>query len=101
MKQAKVRSYRKIRKTFGLGWGYRALFRVGLRLLILLLPLLPFIAMAMVFSLPQTPHLRTSYTYTGSHDHPNYRACQYLGVHGTVQVMGQNCPLITFMNGKP
>lgn len=101
MKKAKIRSYKKIRQPFFLGWGFRARFRVGLHMLITLLPLLPFMAIGAVFFLPQTPHLRVSYTYTGSYEHPIYRSCRYLGVQGTAQVIGQDCPLIAFMSEKP
>lgn len=100
MKKAKVRGYKKTRKPFFLGWGLRALFRVGLRILITCLPFLPFMAIGAVFFLPQSPHLRVSYTYTGSFEYPIYRTCQYLGIHGTVQVIGQDCPLVAFMNEK-
>jgi hypothetical protein len=76
--------------------------RVGLRLLIALLPLSPFIVLAALFFLPQqTPHLRVSYTYTGSSDQPSYRTCQYLGIHGTVGVVGQDCPIVAFMKETP
>jgi hypothetical protein len=66
MKQAKVLSYQKSDKSFSWGWGIRALFRVGLRILIACLPLLPFIALATPFLMPETPHLRVKYTYNGS-----------------------------------
>ena len=100
MKQAKVKRYRRRQMPFGMGWDNRALVRVGIRLLLIGLPLLPFIAVAIVFMLPETPHLRVSYTYTGSHEHPNYRTCQYLGIHGFSQVIGQDCPLVAFIEGK-
>src|SRR5690349_21592425 len=68
MKQAKVLNYKKIKtSSFSWGWGIRALCRVGLRMLIACLPLLPFIALATPFLLSETPHLRISYTYTGSY----------------------------------
>lgn len=103
MKQARVRSYKSIRRPFGLGWGtLRALVRVGLRILIGLLPLWPFIVLAALFFLPvQSPHLRVSYTYTGSWEHPSYRTCQYLGIHGTVDVIGQDCPIVRLMGQTP
>jgi hypothetical protein len=101
MRQAKIKGYKKTRTSLFLGWGLRALFRVGLRILITCLPLLPFIAIGAVFFLPQSPHLRVSYTYTGSYEHPSYRACQYLGVHGTVQVIGQDCPIVAFIGQQP
>ncbi len=99
MNTAKVRSYKTIRRPLGLGWGtVRALVRVGLRILIALLPLWPIIVLAALFFLPvPTPHLRVSYPYTGSYEHPSYRTCQYLGIHGSVDVIGQDCPIIAFM----
>ncbi|MDR4461216.1 MAG: hypothetical protein MRJ67_11980 [Nitrospirales bacterium] len=63
MTKAKVKGYKKIRKPFFLGWGLRALFRVGLRMLIICLPLLPFMGIGAVFFLPQSSHLCVSYTY--------------------------------------
>jgi|CXWL01.1.fsa_nt_gi hypothetical protein len=103
MKQARVRSYKTIRRPLGLGWGtLRALVRVGLRILIALLPLWPFIVLAALFFLPvQSPHLRVSYTYTGSYEHPSYRTCRYLGIHGTVDVIGQDCPIVRLMGSGP
>lgn len=101
MKQAKVLNYKKIRtSSFSWGWGIRALCRVGLRMLIACLPLLPFIALATPFLLPETPHLRISYTYTGSYNHPIYRECQYFGMHGWVHEFGPDCPLVTFLPEK-
>ena len=98
MRRAKVKRYRRIHQSLDWGWGYRALIRVGLRLLISLLPLLPFIAIAIIFLLPKTPHLRVSYTYTGSSSHPNYIDCQYLGVHGMVRNgFALDCPLVAFI----
>lgn len=104
MKQARVRSYKTIRRPlFSLGWGtVRALVRVGIRILIALLPLWPFIVLAALFFLPvPSPHLRTSYTYTGSWEHPSYRTCRYLGIHGTVDVIGQDCPIVRLMSQTP
>lgn len=102
MKQAKVLNYKKIRtSSISWGWGIRALIRVGLRMLIACLPLLPFIALALPFLLPETPHLRIQYTYTGSYDHPIYRECRYFGMHGWVYVTGPDCPLVRLMDGKP
>lgn len=103
MKQARVRSYKSIRRPLGLGWGtVRALVRVGLRILIALLPLWPFIVLAALFFLPvQSPHLRIRYTYTGTWEHPSYRTCQYLGIHGTVDVIGQDCPIVRLMGNAP
>ena len=76
--------------------------RVGLRLLIELFPLSPFIALASLFFLPQqTPHLRVSYIYTGSYEHPSYRTCRYLGIYGTVDVVGQDCPIVRMMDEMP
>lgn len=49
MKKAKIKGYKKIRTPLFLGWGIRALFRVGLRMLITCLPLLSFIAIGVVF----------------------------------------------------
>ncbi len=101
MRQVKVKSYRSPRKPVQLGRGVGRLFRVALRGLILLLPLVPFIAIGILFSLPSTPHIRVSYTYAGSKEHPRYITCDYLGIHGTVQkVFGQECPLMTFMGKK-
>ncbi len=103
MKQARVRGYKAIWRPLGLGWGtVRALVRVGLRILIALLPLWPFIVLAALYFLPiQSPHLRVSYTYTGSYEHPSYRTCQYLGLHGTVDVVGQDCPIVRLMAERP
>ncbi len=101
MKQAKVLSYKKIRtSSFTWGWGIRALIRVGLRMLIACLPLVPFIALAVPFLLPETPHLRISYTYTGSYSHPIYRECTYLGVYGMAHTFGPECPVVTFLGQK-
>mgnify|MGYP001187785563 CR=1 FL=1 len=100
MKQAKVLNYQKIKKPILLGRGIWALYRVGLRILIACLPLLPFIALATPFLLPETPHLRISYTYAGSYRHPIYRECQYFGMHGWVKVWGPDCPVLTFMGEK-
>lgn len=97
MIKAKVRSYKTIRRPLGLGWGtVRALVWVGLRILIALLPSLPLIAIVTVFLLPQTPHLRIAYTYTGSSQRPIYHTCQYLGIHGIVDVFGQDCPIVRY-----
>ncbi len=97
MIKAKVRSYKAIRRSLGLGWGtVRALGRVGLRILIALLPVLPLIAIVIVFLLPQTPHLRIAYTYTGPSQRPIYHTCQYFGIHGTVDVFGQDCPIVRY-----
>ena len=102
MKQARVLNYKKIRtSSFSWGWGIRALCRVGLRMLIACLPLLPFIALATPFLLPETPHLRIKYTYTGSSARPIYRECEYLGVHGWVHIWGPNCPVIRFLGEMP
>ena len=102
MSKAKVRRYKTLRRPSGLGWGYMGpVMWVGLRILIALLPLTPVIAIAIVFLLPETPHLRVSYTYTGSYEHPSYRTCQYLGIHGTVDVIGQDCPLVRLMGEMP
>lgn len=102
MKQAKVLNYKKIRtSSFSWGWGIRALFRVGLRIMIACLPLLPFIALATPFLLPETPHLRIIYTYTGSYSHPRYRECQYLGIHGRILVDGPDCPIVRMMSSTP
>ncbi len=101
MKQAKIRGYKKIRKPLGISRGVSALCRSTLRMLIILFPISSFIAIAIVFLLPQTPHLRVSYSYSGSSSHPNYIQCQYLGVHGMVQkILGNDCPLVAFINGK-
>ena len=100
MKQAKVLNYKKIRQPISLGWGIRALIRVGLRMLIACLPLLPFIALGVPFFLAQTPHLRLTYTYTGSYTHPIYRECHYIGIHGRVLVGGPDCPIVTFLGEK-
>ncbi|HNP84061.1 MAG TPA: hypothetical protein PKN47_21550 [Nitrospira sp.] len=97
MKQAKVLNYKKLRQPISWGWGIRALIRVGLRILIACLPLLPFIALATPFLLPETPHLRVKYTYTGSSARPIYRECDYLGVHGWVHLWGPDCPIVRFM----
>lgn len=97
MKQARVRSYKTIRRPlFYMGWGNMGpVIRVGIRVLIALLPFSPFIVLAALFYLPQhTPHLRINYTYTGSYEHPSYRTCQYLGIHGTVDVIGEDCPIV-------
>ena len=101
MKQAKVLHYKKITKSFSWGWGIRALFRVGLRILIACLPLLPFIALATPFLLPETPHLRVKYTYNGSYTRPIYRECEYLGIHGRIHMFGPNCPIVAFMKETP
>ena len=98
MRQAKVKSYRSPRKPLRLGRGVGRFFRMMLRGLIPLLPFLPLMAIVMVFLLPQTPHLRISYTYTGPKEHPRYITCDYVGVYGLAQkVFGQECPLISFM----
>ncbi len=96
MRRAKVKSYKKIQNPLRLGRGVNRLFRWALRSFISLLPLLPILVIVIVFSLPQTPHLRVSYTYTGSNAYPSYRECKYLGVQGATQVIGQDCPLIAF-----
>lgn len=101
MKQAKVLTYKTIKQPISWGWGIRALCRVGLRMLIACLPLIPLIALATPFLLPETPHLRIRYTYTGSYDHPIYRECQYLGIHGRVVIDGPNCPIIQMMVNTP
>lgn len=101
MKQAKVLDYQRVKISFSWGWGIRALFRVGLRILIAFLPLLPFIALATPFVLPKTPHLRMMYTYTGTYSHPRYRECEYLGIHGRVHILGPDCPFIAFLGTKP
>ncbi len=97
MKKAKIRGYKKIRKPLSLGRGVSGLFRLALRILPGLFPLLPFIAIGIVFSLPQTPHLRVSYTYTGSKSHPRYITCDYLGIYGQTTVFGNRCPMIVFI----
>ncbi|MDR4482563.1 MAG: hypothetical protein R3B95_04870 [Nitrospirales bacterium] len=61
MTKAKVKGYKKIRKPFFLGWGLRALFRVGLRMLIICLPLLPFMGIGAVFSAAIVASLRVVY----------------------------------------
>ncbi len=101
MKQAKVLSYQKSSKSFSWGWGIRALIRVGLRILIACLPLLPLIALATPFLLSETAHLRVSYTYNGSNTHPIYRECKYLGIHGWVYHWGPDCPLMMFLGEMP
>ncbi len=101
MKQAKVLNYKTIRQPISLGWGIGALFRVGLRILIACLPLLPFIALATPFLLPETPHLRIKYTYTGSSTRPIYRECEYFGIHGWVYQWGPDCPLMMFLGEMP
>lgn len=101
MKQAKVLNYKRItKKSISWGWGIRALIRVGLRMLIACLPLLPLIALGVPFFLAQTPHLRIIYTYTGSYAHPIYRECHYIGIHGRVLVDGPDCPIVTFLGEK-
>jgi hypothetical protein len=101
MKQAKVLNYQRVKTSFSWGWGIRALFRVGLRILIACLPLLPFIALATPFLMPETPHLRVKYTYTGSSARPIYRECEYLGIHGRVYQWGPDCPLMMFLGEMP
>ncbi|MGQ0556013.1 MAG: hypothetical protein ACT4PN_08740 [Nitrospiraceae bacterium] len=101
MKQAKVLSYKRFSKPFSWGWGIWALIRVGIRILIACLPLVPFIALATPFLLPETPHLRVVYTYTGTYSHPRYRECEYLGIHGRVHILGPNCPVIAFFGENP
>lgn len=97
MKQARVLGYEKIKQSLSWGRGLKALFRVGLRMLIACLPLVPFIVLATPFILTKTPHLRVIYTYNGSSSHPIYRECEYLGVHGRVHLLGPNCPIVMFL----
>ena len=98
MKRAKVRHYRRTRR--GISWRARlpAMFRYGLYSLSRLLPLLPFAAVAVIFLLPSTPHVRVSYTYTGTYSDRYYVTCHYLGINGFVQqVFGSDCPIVAFM----
>ncbi len=98
MNKAKVRRYKTIRGPLGLGWGtVGALGRVGLRILIALLSNVPLLIIVILFFLPRTPHLRIAYTYTGTYQYPIYRTCQYLGIHGTVNVVGQDCPIVRLL----
>ncbi len=41
------------------------------------------------------------YIYTGSYEHPSYRTCRYLGIYGTVDVVGQDCPIVRMMDEMP
>lgn len=100
MKQGKVTGYRKTRRVRT----HRRLLTSGLRwclpLLQQVLSLWPVIALIVIFLMPETPHLRVSYSYAGSSDHPRYINCQYLGIDGVVRVRGRQCPLVTLMNGS-
>ena len=63
-----------------------------------LLPAFPLIALIAVFLLPQTPHLRVSYTYRKAGIERIYLNCRYLGIYGFCSnVSGHNCPLIVFI----
>ena len=34
---------------------------------------------------------------TGSYEHPSFCTCQYLGIQGWVDVIGQDCPILQLM----
>lgn len=66
-----------------------------------LLPALPLMALIAVFLLPQTPHLRVSYTYRKAGIERIYLDCRYLGIYGFCSnVSGHNCPLIAFIKKR-
>ena len=66
-----------------------------------LFPALPLMALIAVFLLPQTPHLRVSYTYRKAGIERIYLDCRYLGIYGFCSnVSGHNCPLIAFIKKR-
>ena len=101
MKQATVRKYQRRRRPRTTRRWVTASLRWGLPLLQQVLSLWPVIALIVIFLMPETPHLRVSYTSTGTRDEPRYLTCEYLGIDGLVNVRGRQCPLVTFMNGQP
>ena len=63
-----------------------------------LFPALPLMALIAAFLLPQTPHLRVSYTYRKAGIERIYLNCRYFGIHGfRNSTSGHNCPLIVFI----
>jgi hypothetical protein len=101
MRRAKVTGYQHRSRGHGVRFGIFRLLDFVSMMIRGLVPLLPFIIIGVLFVLPKSPHLRVSYTYTGSYDSPHYITCRYLGIHGWVRVYGSQCPMITLMNGKP
>jgi hypothetical protein len=48
-----------------------------------------------------TPHLRFSYEYSGSYDHPTYLRCTYVGWHSTtIRPSNGQCPLFLFFRSE-
>ena len=101
MKTSKVVKFKTPFNEFGIQRLLRYVIRLGLYLLRILFPLLPFIAIGLVFSLSKTPHLRVSYTYKGSYEHKRFISCNYWGMNGVQKVFQNPCPLIQFMEKKP
>lgn len=100
MRRAKVTGYKRPARGFGLRGGLLGFLGLCHTILRGLIPLLPFIVIGVLVLLPRTPHLRVSYTYTGSYENPRYITCRYLGIHGWLTLYGNHCPILTLLNGK-
>ncbi len=98
MKQARIRSYKPLRRSSRQRNLRHTRFHLLLKVTPYFLALLPFMVVVILFSLPKTPHILWSYTYTGLRTHPRYLSCQYFGIHGLSQTRASpNCPLLDFI----
>lgn len=100
MRRVKVTGYQRRSRGFGVRVGILRILDLCSMMIRGLLPLLPFIMIGVLFLLPETPHLRVSYLYSGSYDSPRYITCRYLGIYGWRTVRGNHCPVVTLLNGK-
>jgi len=100
MRRAKVTGYKPPSRGFGLRVGLLGVLGFCHTILRGALPLFPFILIGVLFLLPKTPHIRVSYTYTGSYENPRTITCRYLGIHGWFTLYGNHCPILTMLNGK-
>jgi len=56
------------------------------------------VGLMVAYQLPTTPHLRITYSYTGSSSAPRYVECRYFGLHGGVTTFGPRCPIVAMFN---
>ena len=69
-----------------------------LNVLAFLLERWPLVLIAVFFLTPQGPHLRVSYAYYGTYEHPTYTSCTYLGSRGFREAYGPDCPVVLWLD---
>ncbi len=98
MKHARIRSYQPHRGRSSQRNLRHTRFHLMLKLTPYFLAVLPFMVVIILFTLPKTPHILWTYSYTGHRTHPRYITCQYFGIHGLVQHHANpNCPILAFI----